>query len=73
MLKKVSMTVAIMTAVLVGASVGAQSGAATTARAACADMECDVGILCVENTGGNTYCERQDNTNVCKTKGCAVE
>jgi hypothetical protein len=73
MLKKASITVAVVLAVLAGAGLGAQAGAPTPAKAACADMECDVGILCIDNVGGGTFCERQNNSNICKTKACDPE
>lgn len=73
MLKKVTITVALLAAVVAGAQMGAQRSAPTKVKAGCADMECEAGFLCTQNPGGNTYCARSDNTNSCQTKGCVIE
>jgi hypothetical protein len=35
----------------------------------CDDEECELGMVCVDNPGGNTWCDEVDD-NVCKTYGC---
>lgn len=61
-------------ALAIGAGVvtGAQAGQ-VPARAACAQMECEMGIFCQDNSGGGTFCKREDNSNVCKTMACEPE
>jgi hypothetical protein len=73
MLKRLSITVALLTAVLVGVQVGSRPTVAVAVSAACPDTECEMGTLCVSNPGGGTYCDGGENGAPCKTRACVPE
>lgn len=71
---RVFLTVSGMVAAMVGFSLGAGARESPVeVAAACAQYECELHMFCEPNEGGNTYCEREDNSNKCQTRACSVE
>lgn len=72
--KRLAFALAAIVAITGGVSVGAYASTPNVVKAdSGCNMECELGMSCQPNVGGNTYCAREDDSNECKTRGCAEQ